>query len=695
MRLGLRICIDVGGTFTDLISVDEKGEWFATKSSSTPPDFDEGVIDVLKLCSEHYEVSIDELLSKSISLIYNGTTISTNAILQNRAAKTGFLTTAGFKHILLMREGGKTEPFKWDIDYPEPYVPLYLTMPIRERMNYAGEEVIPLNEDDVRKAIRQLKEWNVEAVGVCLLWSIANPAHEKRIGEIIKEEWPEAYVSLSHEVNPVIREYRRASSTVIDASLKPVMSRYISRLEKFLTENGFVGDFYLVTSSGGVATAEDVSKRPIYTVNSGPTTTPAGGLLIAEQEKGINDVLVIDMGGTSFDVGVVRDGSIMSSKESWIAEEYTSHMLGVEKVDIRSVGAGGGSVAWIDPGGLVHVGPQSAGAFPGPACYSRGGEDATVTDAAVVQGYLNPQYFLGGRMRVDPLKAERAIQEKIANPLGVGLQEAAFTVISIVNINMVSAITEMTVNQGVDPRDLLLVAGGGAAGSIILPCAKELGIKKILMPKAAGAFSAMGGLASDIVRKFGATYITDSKNFDYESVNKILKELEQQGEAFLSSMKLPSESRRLEYFVEARYPGQVWELETPLRSNRITPESLPQIVNDFHDVHERVFAIKEPGQYIECVYWKVQATGIMPKLRMKEQSYGGEDPSAALKDSRKAYFKEMGGLVETPIYDGEKLEYGHRVSGPAIIEEPTTTIVIIPGSDLTVTKWGNYFIELQ
>jgi N-methylhydantoinase A len=366
------------------------------------------------------------------------------------------------------------------------------------------------------------------------------------------------------------------------------------------------------------------------------------------------------------------------------------------KSDVRSIGAGGGSIAWLDPGKLVHVGPLSAGAVPGPACYMQGGKEPTVTDANIVLGYLDPDYFLGGRMRINPQLSEQVIKEKIAIPLGLEVMEAAYTVWSTINHNMVAAIEDVTVWQGVDPREYLLVGGGGAAGLHIVPIAQELKIRKVIVPKLSGVLSAFGGLMADMTMDFHVSHFTDSKMFDYEGVNKQLNTLEQQAREFLSRIGTAAEGTNIEFFAEARYAYQVWELNIPLRSSQIGDKRvLDQLVEDFHNVHEKVFGVKEPGQMIEFVSWGARAIAKVPKVKVKEQPYGSGDPKDAFVGNRETYFRGLGGLVRTPVYRGDKLSGGVRINSPAIIEEPTSTFVVFPGSTVTVSKWGNYLIELQ
>ena len=573
------------------------------------------------------------------------------------------------------------------MDYPEPYVPRRLTETVTERVNAEGGIETPLDEEEARRAVRRLaREHRVEGIAVCFLWSIENPAHELRVGEIIEEECPGLPYSLSHKVNPIIREYRRAISTAMDVSLIPLVKQYVHHLDGELKERGYAKTLYVITSSGSLLSADEVVKKPIYTVDSGPTMAPRAGLMYASMEgDATGRIITCDMGGTSFDVSIAADGKIGLSRDTHLGHE----VLAIMKADVRTIGAGGGSIAWLDSGKLIHVGPSSAGANPGPACYMRGGEEPTVTDANVALGYLHADYFLGGQMRIDPVLSEKAIVEKIGKSLNLDVHEAAHAIWTTINHNMVAAIEDITIRQGVDPRECVLVSGGGAAGLHIVPIARELKMKRIIVPKLSGVLSAVGGLAADMTMDFHASHFTDSKSFDYDGANSRLAKLEEEANEFLVRTGVPAAKTEISFFVEARYAYQVWELTVPLRGNRLADkEALAQLCRDFDDAHERVFGVKEPGQTIEFVNWGGRAVAQVPKVVVKELPFGGEDPAYGLTSRRAAYFRELGGVVETPVYRGDKLLSGARIDGPAIVQEPTSTLVVFPGSRATVSKWG-------
>ncbi|MDD5399439.1 MAG: hydantoinase/oxoprolinase family protein, partial [Dehalococcoidia bacterium] len=552
--MSYRLCIDIGGTFTDLVVSDPKGKVDIFKSPTTPGNYTDAFIETVKMAADNYDLPLKEFMAQCSTIeggyFGHGSTVSTNAIIEGKAAKTGLICTRGFRDILLAREGGKENPYNWQMEYPEPYIPRYLTISVGERINAEGGIEEKLNEDDVRQAIRQLKEYNVRAIAVALLWSIVNPVHELEIAKIIENEWPGIPYSLSHQVNPCIREYRRFSSTAIDASLKPLVGSYVAQLEKRLEAIGYKGQLSLLTSSGGVVSAEEFVRKPIFSVDCGPALAPSAGRLIAETDLGIDNIITTDMGGTSFDVACITGGEIAVSRET----EVGGFMLGINKVDSKSIGAGGGSIAWVDTGGLLHIGPHSAGAVPGPACYNKGGTEPTVTDANVALGYLDPSYFLGGGMKLDKKLAVKAIEEKVAGPLKLSVEEAAYAMWGAVNASMSNVIQDITIWRGIDPREYTIVSGGGAGGMHIVAIAEELGVKKILIPRVAGALSAFGGAFADITSEFSLSKFTESGSFDFEGINSALDGLKKQAEEVFEHMRVPKKQRKLQVYAEARYP---------------------------------------------------------------------------------------------------------------------------------------------
>ncbi len=694
--MGYRISVDTGGTFTDVVVATDEGALHIGKALTTYARASEGIGNALRDIAAELGLDLRSLLEQSRQFTY-GTTRATNAIVEGTTARTAFFTTEGFPDILLVREGGKLEPFR-QVAYPPPYVPRFLTFEIRERMDAEGEAFIALDEASVLRAVEQAVALGAEAIGVCLLWSTVNPAHEQRIGELIAEHAPGLPYTLSHELNPIVREYRRASSTVIDASLKPVMQDFLVALETDLAEAGFAGQLFVSTSFGGAWRPAEVVERPIYSVGSGPSMAPVAALTYGRAElAGADgtppDLLVCDTGGTTFDVGLVSDGDIHYSSETWLGGRWIGHITGTRAVDVKSIGAGGGSIAWIDSGGLIHVGPRSAGADPGPACYGRGGTEPTVTDAAVLLGYLDPSNFLGGRLALDRAAAERAFAP-IAEQLGMTIEDAAQAAIRLASENIVGAIREITISQGIAPREVTIVAGGGASGLNIVPIARELGCARVLLPRTAGALSACGALYSDVVSEFTASRYAETHRLDLDAVNETLAGVESQAQAFLASLDgVEAVGQRLEFFVDARYRAQVWELTVPLPGSRLRgPQDVAALEAAFHDVHERVFAVREPGQYLECLTWKVRATAELVKPGVGGRT---EEPLEAPEPERAAAHFPATGTVEVARYDGAALPAGTEIEGPAIVREPTTTVVLHPGSRAVVTSAGHYLIAVD
>jgi N-methylhydantoinase A len=687
----MRLAVDTGGTFTDLVLEDEQGALHSYKSSTTPHDPIRGVMDVTDVAAADLGIRRDELLGRA-ELFIHGTTRAINAILTGQVAKTAFLTTKGHPDILLFREGGRTDPFNFTREYPAPYIPRALTFEVPERIGAAGETVEPLSEVGVLEIIDSLRDQAVAAVAVCLLWSIVNPAHEIRVGELLDEHLPGIPYTLSHVLNPSLREYRRASSTAIDASLKPVMSSYLAGLEARLRESGFDGRVLMVTSAGGVLDASAVADAPIHSIGSGPAMAPVAGRHYARVDANADTAVVADTGGTSYDVSLVRRGRIPWTRETWLGPMYMGHMTGFPSVDVKSIGAGGGSVAWVDEGGLLHVGPESAGADPGPVCYRRGGDRPTVTDASLVLGHIDPGYFLGGTMELDPAAAQAVIERDIGARLKLDVHEAAAAILRLATEHMVRAIEEITLNQGIDPRLAVLVGGGGAAGLNSVSIARRLGCPRVIIPELGAVLSAAGALMSDLTADSSATLRTTSVDFDYDEVNRVLAQLGMRCRAFLEGPGAGSIDSSVEYSAEARYPHQIWELEVPLAVDRFSnADDVERLRQDFHAVHEEVFAISDPDSSIEVVAWRARV-----RCRLREAGAvvfsTGRAARAEADGSRLAYFTETG-LVEAEVRLFEAMAAGDVLTGPAIVESSVTTVVIDPGATAERTSSGTLLIH--
>ena len=683
----MRFAVDMGGTFTDLL-VDDGERLHLFKSPTTPDSPLEGILATLDLAADALGKTRRQLLGDGGEFIH-ATTRALNAALTGRTGKTAFLTTAGHPDILLFREGGRREPFNHTRPYPSPYVPRALTFEVPERIGWDGSVVTPLDEPAVAEIAAELRRLEIEAVAVCLLWSIANATHEERVGELLAESLPGIPVTLSHRLNPSIREYRRASSACIDASLKPVMSNYLGDLGNALREEGFGGRLLMVTSAGGVLDADAVALEPIHALGSGPAVAPVAGRAYARLEATAENVIVADTGGTSYDVSLVRNGRIPWTREHWLGEPQVGHITGFPAVDVKSIGAGGGSIAWVDDGGLLHVGPRSAGSSPGPACYGRGGTEPTITDAALVLGFIDPDYFLGGSMRLDAATAEAALDLKVGSLLGLELQEAAAAVLQVATEHMIRAIEEVTLYQGIDPRTAVLVGGGGAAGLNSVVIGRRLGCAKVLVPEVGAALSAAGALLCDLSADFAASLPTTTEAFDFDAVNGVLADLRERCARF--ARRSGTDSPAVELSAEARYPHQVWELELPLHAERFASAAdVEQLRADFHALHREVFAIDDPGSAVEIVGWRARVRCVLASADPKPLTADGV--SHTLPDRRTVYFPGVG-EVSARVVGFESLAADESIEGPAIVESPVTTVVIDPGAVATRTRAGSLAIE--
>ena len=690
----MRLAIDTGGTFTDLV-VEEGETRRLYKSPSTPSNPLEGVINVLEVAAADRACSRSDLLADTDLLIY-ATTRSINAVITDTVARTALLTTDGHPEILVFREGGRSGPFNHRRFYPPPYVPRHLTWEVPERTMADGRILRPLDEEAVLQIIEEVAGGGVEAVAVCLLWSVANAKHELRVGELLAERLPDVPYTLSHQLNPTIREYRRASAAAIDASLKPMMAKHLAELESSLRDAGLSAPVVMVTSSGGLMPAAAVAAAPIHSIMSGPAMAPIAGRHYAFADARAENAIVTDAGGTSYDVSLVRRRRIPRTRETWLGPRFTGHMTGFPSVDVRSIGAGGGSIAWVDPGGMLHVGPDSAGAQPGPACYGRGGEHATVTDAALVLGYLDALKFLGGAMDLDTAAAQRAVGRFVAEPLGLDLQGAAAAVLEVTTEQMVHAIEELTVNQGIDPRDAALVGGGGASGLNGVAVGRRLRSRAVLFPAAGAALSAAGALVSDLVAEYAATFPTTTVEFAYEGVNRALRDLRDRCEAFLTSIAESHDGTAVvEYLAEARYQHQVWELELPLRGESFRgPADVDALIADFHELHREVFEISDPASSVEILAWRARASYRLGKAagdRARNRA-GADGSGSGPADRRMTYFASVG-PVEVPVWELESLSPDDELAGPAIIDARLMTIVVPPGAVARGAGEGGVLID--
>ena len=688
----MRLACDTGGTFTDLIVEDDDGNLDMFKASTTPQDPVLGIINAVELAAQAAGLALVDYLA-GVDTFIHGTTHAINAVITGNTARTAFLTTQGHPDVLVLREGGRQEPFNFTVKYPEPYIPKAYTFEVPERIGADGDIVKPLDEAAVIAICQQIKEKDIEAVAVCLLWSVANPAHERRIGELIQQHCPGVPYTLTNALNPTIREFRRASATAIDASLKPLMGSYLTSLSARLNSAGFNGRLLVLTSQGGMIDADEIAQSPIRAINSGPSLAPIAGRYFGHNAMPGADIIVADTGGTTYDVSLVRGGQIPLTRDAWIGAPFQGHLTGFPSVDVQSVGAGGGSIAHVDSGGLLKVGPQSAGAVPGPVCYGRGGSEPTLSDACVALGYVDPDYFLGGAMQLDKDAARAAINEKVAGPLGMSVEEAAAAIVTLATENMVQAIADITVNQGIDPQQAVLVGGGGAAGLNSIFIARRLCIPRLVIPEVGAALSAAGALMSELAADYRAVDYMTTADFDRDRANDIIGGLRQQAEAFLAEVGEGAFDPQIQFSIEARYEQQVWEIEVPLPSADFTSDAdIRRLIESMHETHERIFAFRDEQSAVEVIGWSVRASCRVHKHligRMQTQT----EPTQQAR-TRQVRFP-LSGVANAAVVPFARLEIDRKYNGPAMVESPFSTVVIDPDSIFWRLQDGSLVIDTQ
>src|SRR5947207_129253 len=672
--MGYRVGVDVGGTFTDLICVTPDGDVVLDKTPTTPDDQSVGVMNGLQELADRFDRPLSELCAE-IDILVHGTTTADNTMIETNGAPTGLLVTEGHRDEIEMRRVHKEQI--WDPTYPAP-APIArrrARIPVSERMNFRGEVLTPLDEDAVRRGVRRLKQLGVESVAVMFLFSFVNPEHERRAAEIIREEFSDVdHVSLSHEVMARGPEFERVSTTLVNAYVAPKIAAYIGRLQEKLRAAGYGGPLLIMQSTGGVMPPDYVARRAVSVLASGPTGGVMGAALAAGK-AGIDDFIAVDMGGTSFDVCLVRDGQPeIKTDWNWRYRYY----IGLPMVDVQSVGAGGGSIARVRQGALL-VGPESAGSTPGPACYGRGGTQPSVTDADAVLGYLPVDGFAGGRMHLDLPAARTAITEHVATPLGIEITDAAWGIERIVNSNMANATRKVLAGHGADPRDLALIAFGGNGAVHACAIARELGVSNILVPKAAPAFSALGVLVADYVVDLVRSYVTPLSQVDLGRVHALMSELDGEVTKELEPAGLDATETVTTLYVQMCYPGQNFDMSVPVPEGvGLDEPGLLDLAERFHDQHEaeRGFSFHSQQPLVRGV--RVIARGNTPKPDHFAETGAIVDAGRARKGTRRAYWGDA--WTETPVYDGAQLGSGARVDGPALIEEPFTVVVLPPST---------------
>ncbi|MFQ5942870.1 MAG: hydantoinase/oxoprolinase family protein [Anaerolineales bacterium] len=680
----MRVASDIGGTFTDLAYLDEiSGEVGMAKVSTTPADFAEGVVETLKKA---------ELSVQDTGYFVHGSTVIINALTERKGVKTGLITTKGFRDVLEIGRANRPDIYNMYYTKPPPFVPRYLRLEVGERVNYKGEVLTPLDDGDVRAAVEKLQAEGAQALAVCFLHSYANPSHELECGEIINEMAPDLPITLSHQITQEWREFERTSTTVLNSYIHPIARDYLDHLERDLTKMGMdSATLHVMQSNGGSATFGAGKTSPINLVESGPVAGVIGAANIGGM-VGEPNVISLDIGGTTAKTSLVQDGNPKITTEYKIEHrrDYAGYPILAPTIDIVEIGAGGGSIAWVDKAGALQVGPVSAGADPGPACYGWGGDQPTVTDANVVAGRINPDYFLGGEIPLNVKKAETALTA-ISETFDMSLEQAAMGVIRIADSNMINALKLVSVRRGYDPRDFVLIAFGGGGAMHAGALMRDLRCKKVIIPTEPAVFSAWGMLLTDLRRDYIRTLITRTDKVDPKELDRIYSEMEEQAKTELSGEGVKKGDLAIERFADMRYLGQEHTVKVPLPSDEITEKALPGINDRFHTLHEQTYTFRLDTP-VELVNYHITALGRVEKPEFRKLDGRGGNLDEARKATRRVNFDELG-FHEADIYERDSLPVGEPVTGPAVIEEPASTTVLFPDQQLTRDQYGFLHIE--
>ncbi|MFD0824178.1 hydantoinase/oxoprolinase family protein [Neobacillus sp. M.A.Huq-85] len=677
----MRVATDIGGTFTDLVYVSEDGQIGVAKSHTTPPNFEKGVINVIG------KSGIDQ---KAIQTFIHGTTVIINALTERKGVKTGLVTTKGFRDVLEIARGNRPDLFNVRYQKPAPFVERYLRQEVEGRLNYKGEVLDPLNKDQLKEIIEYFQKEEVEAIAVAYLHSYVNPIHEIETVELIKQLWPEVAVTASHEITKEWREYERTSTTVLNSYVKPIAASYVNHLQTKLIENETNSQNYIMQSNGGTTTFNSAKQTPISMVESGPVAGIYGAAVLGEI-IGEENIIAFDIGGTTAKCSLIHSGEVKVSTDYFIEknERNAGYPIKVPVVDIVEIGNGGGSIAWIDGAGSLKVGPQSAGALPGPVAYGQGGTEPTTTDANLVTGRLSPENF---DYTVDLEKVKTAIKEKVADHFGMSMEEAALGIIRIANSNMLNALKLISIRKGHNPREFSLVAFGGG-GSMHAPAlAKELGVKKVIVPVASSVFSAWGMLMTDLRHDYIQTYIRRLNQVDISELNHEWKSLESKAVEQFKDENFEENKVLFTRFADVRYLGQEHTVKVPVPNGDWNAATISEVVERFGNLHEQHYTFKLDGTPTEIVNLHLTAFGKVVKPEIKKLETGSSNAEDAMKETRPVYY-EKHGWMDTNVYHRILLGKAAFVSGPAIVEESSASTVIYPGQSLMVDTYGNLIID--
>ena len=681
----LRVAVDIGGTFTDLVAFDEgSGRLAYAKSLTTYNPLSDGVFDCLRLA---------EIDNRQIAAFFHGSTIAINTVIQRRGAKVGLITTQGFADIYRIGRGNRPDAYNLLFEKASPLVPRDRVVEVDERMDAQGGVRRPLDVESARAAARKLREQGVEAVAVALLHAYRNPAHEQAVRDIVAEELPGVYLSLSHEILREFREYERTSTTVLNAYVGPIVGSYVAELRQRLQGAGFGGHFLIMQSNGGTMSADVATTRPVTMMESGPVAGVVGSGRLGVA-LGLDDVIAFDMGGTTAKASLIDKGEARFVTGYLIGGAVTGHPMMLPVVDIVEVGAGGGSIAWIDAGGGLKVGPLSAGSTPGPVCYAKGGQEPTITDANLVLGRLDAHNFLGGRMALDLEGAREAIRKRVAEPLGLTIEEAALGIVRIADAKMSLAVREVSVQKGHDPRGFALIASGGAGPLHAVSIARELSLPKVVIPELPGAFSALGMLATDLRHDYVRTLIADLGSIDPQALARVFDDMAQEGYATLRKDGAAEGGVTLARSLDLRYLGQEYTLSTPLGST-IDAAALRTARTRFDELHAAQYSHSAPGEAVEIVNLRLAAIG---ELSGASKTIGrlieADKPRlGAPKGRRRVLFEQ--GAFDTPVYERDDMPIDVALEGPLVIEERVSTTIVHPGDRVRLLAQGSILIETE
>ncbi|MCC6721051.1 MAG: hydantoinase/oxoprolinase family protein [Bacteroidia bacterium] len=684
-----KVGIDIGGTFTDLIVISETGKTTVHKTLSTPLDPSIGFINGLIDISEMIGLKFEEFI-ESIDTIVHGTTVATNALLTLRGAKTALITTKGFRDALEMRRGIREEQYNNHYRNVEPLAPRYLRYTLDERIDSSGKILTKLNEAELLEIIKKIKKEKVEAVAVCFMNSYKNNVHEQKALSIIKKHLKNVFVISSFQVLPSIRFYERVSTTAVSAFVGPIVSKYLDNLSKKLKDIKFNGKLLIMQSNGGVVLPEQVKKNPAVTVLSGPAAAPTAGAFYSEL-LGYKNSITVDMGGTSFDAALVINNQCVTGTEGSI----NRYRIALPSLDIITIGAGGGSIGWIDNGGLLRMGPQSAGSLPGPACYNRSGTLPTCTDADLILGYLNPDFFAGGKLKLDKENAEKAIKENIASKLGLSVSDAAAGMFRIINSNMAQGVRQISVERGYDPREFLFIVAGGAGSIHSSEICKELEISQFVVPNVSSIFCAAGMLLGDLKHDYIRSYFTSFSKIESQKFNMLYEEMKNEGFNALNKEEGIAENR-ISYHpvLDMRYVGQYHEVPLQVDWKDVLSFNTEKIFDEFHKEHNRQFgySLKNEGTEMELINVRLRVIGKNEKPKFLKSNIKKIDINKAIKERRDVFIPETGSFKKIPVYDGDMPIFDSLINGPCVIEKITTSIFVSNSYDCLVDNYGSFII---